>query len=142
MRLQDNANVVHGIDREYTGPIEFVRFWLDTIAEWQAERGKKVLVALEIPKDQMDAILDDPVRGAMVSAIDVLGWTYRPDGRLFATRGGINRAPREQLPDIATAGDLEALRKRRGSSAPGQIDPRSGPEFQKLVDTCGRARSR
>ena len=39
------------------GPLEFVRFWLDTVAEWQTERGKTVFVSLEIPKDQMDAIL-------------------------------------------------------------------------------------
>ncbi|MBC7931152.1 MAG: pectate lyase, partial [Rubrivivax sp.] len=38
--LKDNANVVYGIDREYTGPLAFVNFWLDTIAEWEKENEK------------------------------------------------------------------------------------------------------
>ena len=132
--LQDNANVVHGIDREYTGPIEFVRFWLDTIAEWQKEHGRTLFVSLEIPKTQMDDILEDPVRGPMISAIDVLGWTYRSDGRLFAARGGINRAPREQRPDIATPEELETLKAKLGVAATDQRDFLNGPEFQKLFD--------
>ena len=133
--LGDNTNVVHGIDREYTGPIEFVRFWLDTIREWQAEHGKQVFVALEIPKDQMDAILEDPVRGPMITAIDVLGWVYRADGSLFAARGAINRAPREQRPDIATPQELAALKQKLGVSALDQKDFLNGPEFQRLFDT-------
>jgi hypothetical protein len=130
-----NTNVVHGIDREYTGPIEFVRFWLDTIREWQAERRKQVFIALEIPKDQMDAILEDPVRGPMISAVDVLGWVYRADGTLFAARGAINRAPREQRPDIATPQELAVLKQKLGISALDQKDFLNSPEFQKLFDT-------
>jgi len=133
--LQDRTNVVHGIDREYTGPLSFVQFWLDTIAEWQRERGKRVFISLEIPKDQMDAILDDPVRGPMIAAADILGWTYRADGRLFATRGAINRAPREQRPDIATPEELDALKKKLGVDATDQRDFLNGPEFQRLFDT-------
>ena len=133
--LGDRTNVVHGIDREYTGPIEFVRFWLDTIAEWQREHGKRLFIALEIPKDQMDVILEDPVRGPMISAIDVLGWVYRADGRLFAARGAIDRAPREQRPDIATPAELDALTKKLGVAATDQRDFLNGPEFQRLFDT-------
>jgi hypothetical protein len=133
--LGGNTNVVHGIDREYTGSIEFVRFWLDTIAEWQAEHGKRLFVSLEIPKDQMDAILRDPVRGRLVSAIDVLGWVYRTDGSLFVSRGGIDRAPREQRPDIATAAEVEAMKQKLGGAALDQRDFLNGPEFQKLFDT-------
>ncbi len=106
--LKDNANVVYGIDREYTGPVSFVRFWLDTIAEWQRRTGRKVHIALEIPKDQTDAILEDPARGPLVSAIDFHHWVYRPDGRLFYAKGGTNRAPREQMGDIVEPGDLAA----------------------------------
>ena len=83
----------------------------------------------------MDAILDDPVRGPMITAADILGWTYRADGRLFATRGGINRAPREQRPDIATPEELEALKKKLGVDATDQRDFLNGPEFQRLFDT-------
>jgi len=133
--LADRTNVVHGIDREYTGPIEFVRFWLDTIAEWQQEHGRQVFVALEIPKDQMDAILEDPVRGPMIAAIDVLGWVYRADGRLFAARGGIDRAPREQRPDIASPAELDALKAKLGIAPTDQRDFLNGPEFQQLFNT-------
>ena len=82
-----------------------------------ANADARVFVALEIPKDQMDAILDDPVRGPMITAIDILGWVYRADGALFAARGGINRAPREQRPDIATPEELEALKQKLGVDA-------------------------
>lgn len=133
--LAGQANVVFGIDREYTGPLSFVTFWLDTIAEWQEQRGQRVFVALEIPKDQVDAILDDPVRGRLIAAVDVLGWVYRADGRLFAARGGINRAPREQRPDIATPAELDALRTKLGVAALDQNDFLNGPEFQRLFDT-------
>jgi hypothetical protein len=132
--LGDNVNVVHGIDREYSGPLEFVRFWLDTIAEWQREHGKRLFIALEIPKDEMDAILADPVRGPMVTAVDFHFWLYRADGRLFAIRGGLNRAPREQRPDIATAEELDALKQKLGPAALDQKDFLNGPEFQKLFD--------
>jgi hypothetical protein len=133
--LLGRANVVHGIDREYTGPLSFVRFWLDTIAEWERERGTRVFICLEIPKDQMDAILDDPVRGPMIAAADVLGWTYRANGTLFATRGAIDRAPREQRPEIATPEELESLKKKLGVDATDQRDFLNGPEFQRLFDT-------
>jgi hypothetical protein len=132
--LGHNTNVVHGIDREYTGPVEFVRFWLDTIAEWQRETGRRVFIALEIPKAQMDEILADPARGPMVTAIDVLGWTYRADGTLFAARGGVNRAPREQRPDIASPAELDALKAKLGVNATDQRDFLNGPEFQRLFD--------
>jgi hypothetical protein len=83
----------------------------------------------------MDAILDDPVRGPMITAADILGWTYRADGRLFAARGGVNRAPREQRPDIATPEELEALKTKLGVDATDQRDFLNGPEFQRLFDT-------
>ncbi|HEY3384641.1 MAG TPA: DUF6298 domain-containing protein [Vicinamibacterales bacterium] len=132
--LKDNTNVVHGIDREYSGPIEFVQFWLDTIREWEQEHGKRLFISLEIPKAWLDAILSDPVRGSMVSAIDVHHWIYRPDGRLFAIRGGLNRAPREQRPDIASAAELESLKSKLGISLLDQKDFLNGPEFQRLFD--------
>ena len=95
--LKDNVDIVYGIDREYSGPLPFVQFWLDTIAEWEKENGKKIFIALEVPKAEMDALLDDPVRGPMITAIDFHNWFYRADGSLFSIEGGINKAPREQL---------------------------------------------
>jgi hypothetical protein len=94
--LKDRTNVVYGIDREYTGPLSFVEFWLDTIAEWERENRHDVKVVLEIPKAQLDALLADPVRRPLFDAMAVHHWLYRNDGRLFAVVGGINKAPREQ----------------------------------------------
>jgi hypothetical protein len=104
--LKGAKNVVYGIDREYTGPLSFVTFWLDTIAEWEKANGQNVFVALEIPKAQMDAILDDPMRSKMIDAAAFHHWVYRPDGALFAIEGGLNLAPRQQVDNIATAADL------------------------------------
>jgi hypothetical protein len=106
--LKGAKNVVYGIDREYTGPLAFVTFWLDTIAEWEKANGQDVFVALEIPKAQMDAILDDPVRSRMIDAAGFHHWVYRPDGVLFAVEGGVNLAPRQQVDNIATLADLSA----------------------------------
>jgi hypothetical protein len=105
-RLKGRSNVVIGLDPEYTGPLSFVRFWLDEIAAWEAETGADARVALEIPKDQMDAILDDPARSRVVDAVGFHHWVYRPDGSLFAVQGGLNKAPREQVDAIARPQDL------------------------------------
>ena len=104
--LKGRPNVVIGLDPEYTGPLSFVRFWLDEIAAWEAETGTDVRVALEVPKDQMDAVLDDPARSRVVDAVGFHHWVYRPDGSLFAVRGGLDKAPREQVDAIARPQDL------------------------------------
>ncbi|WP_313103623.1 DUF6298 domain-containing protein [Brevundimonas sp.] len=104
--LRGRPNVVIGLDPEYTGPLSFVRFWLDEIAAWEAETRADARVALEIPKDQMDAILDDPARSQMVDAVAFHHWVYRPDGSLFAVQGGLDKAPREQVDAIARPQDL------------------------------------
>jgi hypothetical protein len=137
--LKTNTNLVYGIDREYTGPLEFVQFWLDTIAEWQKETGTRVKIALEVPKDQLDALLDDPVRAPMIAAMDIHGWVYKADGELFAIRGGIDRAPREQRPDIATEADQQALKAGLGRTALESKDFLNGPEFQQLFDALWRS---
>jgi hypothetical protein len=93
----DNTNVIYLTGAEYTGPLEFVRFWLDTIREWQTETGKPVLVGLSCTKDVQDAILADPVRGPQVALIDLRYWWYAADGTLYAPKGGENLAPRQQL---------------------------------------------
>lgn len=78
------TNVVHLLSQEYTGPTEFARFWLETIGEWQRDRGRTVLVALGGCKDVLDALADDP----RVSALDLRYWWYQPDGTLHAPPGG------------------------------------------------------
>jgi hypothetical protein len=105
--LKDRTNVVYGIDREYTGPLSFVEFWLDTTASWQTENGRKVLISLELPKAETDALLANPRYRPMIAAIGVHDWLYRPDGSLLATEGGLNRASREQITAFAMANRAE-----------------------------------
>lgn len=91
----DNKNVVQLISAEYTGPLHFMEFWLDCIAEWEQETGKHATVALSATKDVQDAILNDPKRAAVVDIIDIRYWHYRSDGSLYAPEGGKNLAPRQ-----------------------------------------------
>lgn len=122
--LKGRTNVVIGLDPEYTGPLSFVQFWLDEIAAWEAETGADVRVALEAPKDQMDAILDDPARSRIVDAVGFHHWVYRPEGSLFAVRGGLDKAPREQVDaiarplDLATGADPAEVRRTLWRSTP------------------------
>lgn len=92
--FEDNS-VIQLISEEYTGPLHFVEFWLDVIAEWEAETGKKQLIALSTTKDVQDAILADPVRSKIIDIIDIRYWFYRNDGTTYAPQGGQNLAPRQ-----------------------------------------------
>lgn len=94
-QLADYENVVHLISEEYTGPLHFVEFWLDCIAEWEAETGKEVLIALSATKDVQDAILRDPVRSKVVDIIDIRYWHHRSDGTTYEPEGGVSMAPRQ-----------------------------------------------
>ncbi|UCG59034.1 MAG: hypothetical protein JSU70_05900, partial [Phycisphaerales bacterium] len=91
----DDSNVIQFTSAEYTGPLEFVRFWLDTIIEWKRETGKNPLIALSCTKDVQDAILADPVRRGAVSLIDIRYWWYQADGTLYAPESGQHLAPRQ-----------------------------------------------
>ena len=94
--LGDHPNVIFVTGEEYTGPLEFVRFWIDTVAAWEQETGKDVLIGLSCTKDVQDAILADPDRGPAVSVIELKYWWYAADGSLYAPEGGRNLAPRQQ----------------------------------------------
>lgn len=93
----DTSNVIQMTSAEYSGPLEFTQFWLDTIVEWEKEHGREVLVALSAPKDVQDAILEDPARGPHVDVIDIRYWAYTADDGLYAPEGGQNLAPRQHL---------------------------------------------
>ena len=90
-----NKNTVHLISAEYTGPLEFVQFWLDLIDEWQVEKNENPLVALSCTKDVQDAILVDKKRASVVDIIDIRYWHYKNDGTVYAPLGGQNLAPRQ-----------------------------------------------
>lgn len=91
----NNKNVVQLISAEYTGPLHFVQFWLDVIAEWETETGNNATVALSTTKDVQDSILTDPKRSPIVDIIDIRYWHYKNDGTTYAPMGGVNLAPRQ-----------------------------------------------
>jgi hypothetical protein len=89
-----NSNVIQFTSAEFTGPLHFVQFWLDTIAEWESETGRHPFIALSCTKDVQDAILADPKRSRIVSLIDFKYWWQTAKG-LYAPKGGQTLAPRQ-----------------------------------------------
>ncbi len=98
--FKGQPNVIHSIGEEFTGPLHFVEFWLDVIAEWEQENGK-VLVDLAVNKDVQDAILNDPKRSEIVDFIDIEQWFYHNKGT-YAPEGGVNMAQRQYMRKIRT----------------------------------------
>jgi hypothetical protein len=90
----NNANVIQFTSAEFTGPLHFMEFWLDTIAQWESETKRHPLVALSATKDVQDAILADAKRAAVVDVIDFRYW-WQTDKGLFAPNGGQNLSPRQ-----------------------------------------------
>jgi hypothetical protein len=89
------SGVIHTIGEEYTGPLHFVQFWLNTVEEWLHEKGRYALIALSTTKDVQDAILANPRHANQVDVIDIRYWHYQADGSLYAPQGGQNLAPRQ-----------------------------------------------
>ncbi len=98
--FKGQPNVIHSIGEEFTGPLHFVQFWLDVIAEWEQENGR-VLVALAVNKDVQDAVLADPIRSKIVDIIDIEQWFYHNKGE-YAPEGGVNMAQRQYMRKIRT----------------------------------------
>ena len=98
--FRGQPNVIHSIGEEFTGPLHFVQFWLDVIAEWEQENGP-VLIDLAVNKDVQDAILNDPVRSKIVDIIDIEQWFYHDKGE-YAPPGGVNMAQRQYMRKIRT----------------------------------------
>ncbi len=90
-----NTGVIQLIGAEFTGPLHFVQFWIDTIKEWEKETGKHPIIGLSVTKDVQDAILADPKRAEVVDLIDIRYWHYQTDGATYAPNGGENLAPRQ-----------------------------------------------
>lgn len=93
--FRGNNSVIQLISAEYTGPLHFVQFWLDVIAQWEKETGEKQLIALSATKDVQDAILADSVRSSIVDIIDIRYWLKRDNGSYYEPQGGKNLAPRQ-----------------------------------------------
>jgi hypothetical protein len=98
--FKTNSNVIQFTSAEFTGPLHFMQFWLDTIAAWeQSAIGHRPsamhpLIALSATKDVQDAILADKQRSAAVDVVDFRYW-WRTDKGEFAPPGGKNLAPRQ-----------------------------------------------
>jgi len=107
--LGSYRSVVFLCSEEYTGPLSFMRFWLETILQWQKENKTRVKIGLGATKDVLDAVLEDPSLEPYISTIDLRYWWYLPDGSLFAPKGG------KQIPARYTVAfwgfDPEAVRR-------------------------------
>jgi hypothetical protein len=94
--FRNQPNVIQFTSGEYSGPLEFMQFWLDTANEWKHETGVNELVALSAPKDVQDSILADPKRSDEVDVICFRYWWITDKG-LYSPKGGKNLAPRQSL---------------------------------------------
>lgn len=92
--FKNNSNVIQFTAEEFTGPLHFVQFWLQTIADWE-QKNKKEYIGLSTTKDVQDAVLKDPKYAAIVNVIDIKYWHYQADGSAYAPEGGRNLAPRQ-----------------------------------------------
>ena len=93
--FKNNSNVIQFTSAEFSGPLPFVQFWLDTIGEWEHENPQsKPLIALAAPKNVQDAILADAQRAPIVDIIAFRYW-WRTDKGLYAPNGGENLSPRQ-----------------------------------------------
>jgi len=90
----NNSNVLQFTSDEFTGPLAFMQFWLDTIGGWEHETGRQPLVALSCTKDVQDAILADPQRSKLVDVVQFKYW-WLTDKGTFAPKGGQNLSPRQ-----------------------------------------------
>jgi hypothetical protein len=93
--FKGNGNVIQFTSAEFSGPTNFVQFWLDTIGEWKKENKRnKAIIALATPKNVQDAILADAKRAAVVDVIAFRYW-WLSDKGLYAPEGGKNLSPRQ-----------------------------------------------
>jgi hypothetical protein len=93
--FKDNNGVIQLTGEEFTGPLHFVKFWLDVIKDWENEKGKKQIIGLSTTKDVQDSILSDPAYASLVDLVDIRYWHYQADGTAYAPLGGLNLAPRQ-----------------------------------------------
>lgn len=101
--LAPARNIIFNLGIQFSGPLSFQRFFLQTIAAWEQQHHQDVRVALTTSKDITDAVLSDPALAQLVDVIDTRYWQYRPAGlfsnsdSLWAPQGGLNRSYREMV---------------------------------------------
>lgn len=92
--FKNNSNVIQFTGEEFTGPLHFVQFWLETVSDWE-KKNVKELIGLSTTKDVQDAVLKNPAYAAIVNVVDIKYWYYQADGKTYAPEGGKNLAPRQ-----------------------------------------------
>lgn len=95
--FREHSNVIHMTSAEYTGPLEFTRFWIDTVHRHRDDLNAGGLIGLSATKDVQDAVLSDRGLLAKVDLIDIRYWCYDRQGGLYAPPGGANMAPRQHM---------------------------------------------
>ncbi len=93
--FKDNNGVIQFIGEEFTGPLHFVKFWLDVVKDWEKETGKHPIIGLCVTKDVQDSILKSPAYASVVDLIDIRYWHYQADGTAYEPKGGQSLAPRQ-----------------------------------------------
>jgi len=93
--FKDNTGVIQFIGEEFTGPLHFVKFWLDVVKDWEKETGKHPIIGLSVTKDVQDSVLNNPAYASVVDLIDIRYWHYQADGTTYEPKGGQNLAPRQ-----------------------------------------------
>lgn len=93
--FRNNTSVIQFTSEEFTGPLHFVEFWLETIKNWQKETKRNQIIGLSATKDVQDAILASRKLSPVVNVIDIKYWFYQTNGELYAPEGGKNLAPRQ-----------------------------------------------
>ncbi|HVW14725.1 MAG TPA: DUF6298 domain-containing protein [Mucilaginibacter sp.] len=93
----NNSGVIQTTSAEFTGPLSFMQFWINTIKQWETTHKKKEIIGLSATKDVQDAILNDPSKSSVVNVIDIRYWYYQQNGEAYAPKGGQSLAPRQEL---------------------------------------------
>ena len=105
--FKDNANVLQLTSAEYTGPLTFMQFWIDVIANYEKSNQNESKIALSATKDVQDAILNDAARAKTVDVIDIRYWYYKEDGTLYSPEGGKNLSPRQHARKMKTGKETD-----------------------------------
>ena len=99
-------NAFFKLGTEYAGPLNFQRYFIETVHEWEMLHNKNVRLILAAAKNVTDSILADPELASQIDVIYTRYWQYRTekssfsDGdELWAPPGGINRSFREMVGD-------------------------------------------
>lgn len=90
-----NSNVIQLIGAEFTGPLHFVQFWINTIEAYKKAHPNSNIIGLSTTKDVQDSILQNPVYSHVIDLIDIRYWHYQQDGKAYAPQGGQSLAPRQ-----------------------------------------------